>query len=428
MNISNTAIFICACFLLPTGISAQQKGLDFFLNSGTQRNPTLLEHTNLQQNFEIQRQIITAENKTPHVSFTADYLFAPFFADNGKPVSITNNPSPKAYGYDVGITNGGLYAAQMNVTVNLLNKTTINNLYAQNKAQADLAANNIKQTKYDAEKAITDQYIITYQFLQQTVYLQKIIDRLRDRKPLVEALVKKGLLQQNDYLLLDIQLLNSINDLKQMQYAYTNGIATLKNLALIADTSTFILEKPAVSFKPDPEKRFYLEKFTIDSLNIIADQNVFNNKYHAQLAVSGSGGVNATDITNAYRNVGVSAAVHLGIPISDGHQRKLNDRSVALLLQNQTYYRDNAALLLENNLRNAKQQISQWQETVVNDDQLIQKQELLLDIIKDKVVQGQVTVMDYVNALQDYNVMQKNKAVAQTNILLYINLYNYYNH
>ena len=55
------------------------------------------------------------------------------------------------------------------------------------------------------------------------------------------------------------------------------------------------------------------------------------------------------------------------------------------------------------------------------------KQELLLDIIKDKVARGQVTVMDYINALQDYAVTQKNKALAVTNVLLYTNLYNYYN-
>jgi hypothetical protein len=57
----------------------------------------------------------------------------------------------------------------------------------------------------------------------------------------------------------------------------------------------------------------------------------------------------------------------------------------------------------------------------------IQKQELLMDIIKDKVVKGQVSVMDYVNALQDYAILQKNKAVAETNLLLYINQFNYYN-
>ncbi|MEO7048559.1 MAG: TolC family protein [Ferruginibacter sp.] len=414
--------------LFPVHLFAQEKDLSFFVGSGLQKNPMLLENTNLAENFKIQREIITAQNKKPQLSIIGDYLFAPFFNDNGKPISITNNPSAKAYGYDAGITNGGLYAGQLNVAINILNKSTINNLYAQNKVQTDLAANNSLQTKYDAEKAITDQYIISYQFLQQTYYLQQIIDMLKDRKPLVEALVKKGQLQQNDFLLLDIQLLNAMNDLKQMQYAYTNGIELLKNLSLINDTTIYVLQKPDIFIKPTPEKRYYLQKFALDSLSLITQQNVFNNKYKPQVSVIGTGGINATDLSSAYRNVGVSAAVHVAIPISDGHQRKLNDRSTEILINNQKIYRDNAALVLDNNLRNAKQQIAQWQETTVTNETLIKRQQLLLDIIKDKVVQGQVTVMDYINALQEYNVMQKNMAIAETNILLYINLYNYYNH
>ncbi len=417
-------VFSC-CY---TAVFAQQKNIPFFTGSGLQKNPSLLENINLLQNFQIQREIITAQNKSPQVSVTADYLFAPFFFDNGRIISITGNPSPKAYGYDAGITNGGLYAAQLNVAVPLFNKAMINNLYAQNKAEADLSANSIKQTRYDAEKGIIDQYILAYQFLQQSGYQQKIIERLRDRKPLVEALVKKGLLQQNDYLLLDIQLLNSENDLKQMRFAYLNGVNLLKNLALIGDTNVFMLERPMIQINPDPQERYYDAKFKLDSLRLIAQQNVFNNKYRPQFSFVGTSGINATEVANIPHNLGVSGALHLGIPISDGKQKKMNDRSVAILLKNQSLYRDNAALLLQNNLRNARQQVEQWKESVKLSDELIQKQELLLDIIKDKVVKGQVTVMEYIIALQDYTVMLKNRAIAETNVYLYINQYNYFNH
>ncbi len=414
--------------LSSTAAFAQQKSIPFFTGSGLQKNPTLLENTNLLQNFQIQREIITAQNKSPQISLTADYLFAPFFFDNGRIINITNDPSPKAYGYDVGITNGGLYSAQVNVAVPLFNKPMLNNLYAQNKVESDMSANNIRQIRYDAEKGIIDQYILAYQFLEQTIYLQKIIERLRDRKPLVEALVKKGLLQQNDYLLLDIQMLNSENDLKQMEFAYVNGVNLLKNLALIGDTTSFVLDRPTLEINPDPQERFYLNKYKLDSLNLLAQQNVFNNKYRPQFSVIGTSGINATDIANVPHNVGLSAALHVGIPISDGKQKKMNDRSTAILLKNQILYRDNAALILQNNLRNARSQIDQWKETVKINDGLIQKQELLLDIIKDKVVKGQITVMDYINALHDYNVMLKNRAIAETNVYLYINQYNYYNH
>jgi Outer membrane efflux protein len=263
--------------------------------------------------------------------------------------------------------------------------------------------------------------------LQQIVYLQKIIDQLENRKPLVEALVKKGLLQQNDYLLLDIQLTTNKNDLVQQQFAYNNGLALLKNLSLITDTVNFILEKPLITFNPNPATFYYQQKFKLDSLNLVAQQNVFNNKYKTQVNVLGSTGINATDIRNVPHNIGLSAGVHVSIPIGDGQQKKIYQKQNSILQANQQNYYNNAVMLQQNNLRNAKQQIEQWKQTIEMAKDPIQKQELLLEIIKDKVIQGQVTVMDYINALQDYALMQKNKAIAETNLLLYINLYNYYN-
>ncbi len=406
---------------------AQEKQLDFFISEGLKNNPSLLEINNLQQYFQIQNEFITAQNKKPQVSFTADYLFAPFFFDNGRPVSITQTPSPKAFGYDAGLTNGGLYAAQVNVAIPIFNTAIVKRLYEQNRVQADISAFSRKQIEHDISKTIIDQYIITYQFLQQTSYLQKIIAQLESRKPLVAALVKQGILQQNDFLLLDIQLTTNSNDLKQLQFAYNNGIALLKNLSLVSDTATFILDKPAIEIKAAATEYNYVQKFKLDSLNLVAQQNVFNSKYQPQVSLLGSTGINAADIRNVPHNVGLAAGVHLSIPISDGHQRKLYERQNKVLLTNQQAYLNSAGLLRLNNLRNATQQIEQWKQTIAMAIEPIQKQELLLDIIKDKVIKGQVTVMDYINALQEYAVLQKNKAIAETNLLLYINQYNYYN-
>lgn len=413
--------------LFPLQLFAQQKNIDYFVAAGLKGSPGLAEINNLQQNFKIQHDLITAQNKKPQVSFTADYLFAPFFFDDGKPVNITTTPSAKAYGYDVGLTNGGLYAAQLNVAVPLFNSVAIKKLYEQNKIQSDISAYSRKQIEHDLQKIITDQYIITYQFLEQTVYLQKIISQLQSRKPLVEALVKKGLLQQNDYLLLDIQLLTNTNDLQQMQFAYNNGLALLKNLSLVTDTANYILERPSVFKNTQTAEYNYVQKFKLDSLNLVAQQNVFNSKYKPQVSLLASTGLNSSDVKTLSHNVGLSAGIHLSIPISDGQQRKLNQKQNNILLANQQLYANNAALLQQNNLRNARQQIEQWNTTVEMAKEPIRKQELLLEIIKDKVVAGQVTVMDYINALQDYALMQKNKAIAETNLLLYINQYNYYN-
>jgi outer membrane protein TolC len=414
-------------FLLPFLMPAQNKTATYFIDEALKNNPSLIENTNLQQFFQIQNEIITAQNKKPQVNFTADYIFAPFFFNNGRFIAITPNPSSKAIGYDAALSNGGLYAGQLNVSIPIFNKALIKPLYEQNKIQSDISSFSRKQLEQDLKKSIIDQYIITYQFKQQTDYLQKIIDQLESRKPFVTALVKQGLLQQNDYLLLDIQQTTSRNDLLQLQFAYTNGVGLLKNLAAIADTSVFELAPPEIMLRPAPAEYYYAQKFRLDSMNLVAQQNVFNMKYKTQLSAIGSTGIYSSDISNLPRNTGLSAGVHLLVPIYDGKQRKLNERQNSVLLTNLRAYRNNAAVVQQNNLRNAKQQIIQWEQTIILLGQQIQKQELLLDIIKDKVVRGQVSVMDYINALQDYAVTQKNKALATTNVLLYTNQYNYYN-
>ena len=65
--------------------------------------------------------------KTQHSRIiTGDYLFAPYFNNNGN--LITTNPDPNAIGYDVGITNGGLYSALINVDKNIFNGHLLNAL------------------------------------------------------------------------------------------------------------------------------------------------------------------------------------------------------------------------------------------------------------------------------------------------------------
>lgn len=407
--------------------TAQQKNLDYFITQAISNNPVLIENTNLQQNFQLQKEIINAQNKKPQVNFTADYLFAPFFFDNGKAISITSNPSPKAYGYNAGITNGGLYSALVNVSVPVLNNALVNTLYQQNKAQAAVSANSRLQVENDLKKNITEQYILAYQYQVQGDYLRKIIEQLESRKPLIAALIKQGLLQQNDYLLLDIQILSSTNDLKQLEFSYNNSIAQLRTLTALTDTANFKLDDPQIVLKPQLKEYYYQQKFRLDSLNLIAEENVFNAKYKPQVNLLASTGLNATELANIPHSVGLSAGFHVAVPIADGKQRKLNERKNKILLTNLQAYRNNAVILQQNNLRSAKLQIEQWQQTILLLDKQIQKQELLLEIIKEKVIKGQVTVTDYIIALQDYAVTQKNRAIAQTNVLLYTNQYNYYN-
>ena len=73
---------------------------------------------------------IRAENTSPKAYVSSELLFAPYLNNNGAVVST--DPQITAIGYDVGITNGGLYAFLLNAELPILNHGQVNNLLEQN--------------------------------------------------------------------------------------------------------------------------------------------------------------------------------------------------------------------------------------------------------------------------------------------------------
>ena len=98
---------ICFIIICSANLLFAQYNLDYFVNKALINSPVLKDYQNLGQINNLQSQLDEAENSAFKVSLTADYLFAPYFNNNGK--ILSTNPDPKAIGYDVGITNGGLY-------------------------------------------------------------------------------------------------------------------------------------------------------------------------------------------------------------------------------------------------------------------------------------------------------------------------------
>jgi hypothetical protein len=58
---------------------------------------------------------------------------------------------------------------------------------------------------------------------------------------------------------------------------------------------------------------------------------------------------------------------------------------------------------------------------------LIDKQELLLKLDREKLAGGQLSIIEYVKSLQDYAAAKQSLTAARTQVLLLINQYNYYN-
>ena len=415
-------------FLFVTSlVAAQQRTLSDYQTIAKQNTPIAQQNTHLQKILLLQNDIIKAQYTAPQTSFTADFLFAPFFFSHKKIVAITNSPDANAIGYDAGITNGGIYSAQWNISKNFFNQKTIQTLYNQNfsvNISIDLAT---LQALHDIDKNVADQYVNVYQAQQQIISLNKITDIINERNRVVEQLVKKGLLPESDFLLLKIELKNQEASIEAQRLQITTAFAQLNNASNLRDTIIYTLDMPNIVQNPLTQTYTYEARYAADSLNFVMQQKVSELKYVPQFGIFGNGGINSTDIRNIYHNVGFSAGAHLIIPLFDGHQKEKVAQQTALQIENLKLSKNIFSTQLKTNLYYLTQQIKSIQKSLVLIDEQLQTQEILLKIIKEKIVLGQVSVMDYVISLQNYALTNQSKIQTQSALWLLINQYNYIN-
>lgn len=404
-----------------------QSNLDYFLNQAEAHTPILKENVNLLKIGELQNAIIQAQNKALQINATSDIMFAPFFNSNGRVIDITTTPSPNAFGYDIGITNGGLYSAQINVTKNLFNQAITDRLLFQNKLQNDAIVLTSEELKHNLIKTITDAYIVAYQLQLQEGFTKEILKDLEKRLQVVELLVKRAVLMESDYLLLQLDMDSKKLELQQIQNNLKIAINQLYTLSSVPIGNIESLDVPTVKAISNPKSLFYQKKFENDSLQIIANQEVFENQYKPQVSAYANTGLNAVEIPNMYRKFGASTGIRLTIPIYDGSQRKYNVQQSLLKEENLAFYKENSKIQMENNLESMRQQINQNEIALLLLEKQLKKQEIILEIYKGKLVQGQVSIVEYLTVIQNYKLNSYTKLQMQTNRWLLLSQYNYIN-
>lgn len=413
----------------PLLFSQNSQSLDKFLNTAKENAPALLANQNLIKAGEIQNNIIRAQNDAFQVNATSEILVAPYFNNNGRIIDITTTPAPTAYGYDVGITNGGLYSAQINVTKNLFNQAITANLLFQNKIKNEAITLSSEEIVHNLVKNISDAYIMAYQLQLQEGFTKEILIDLEKRLEVLELLVKRGILQESDYLLLQLDIESKKLELQQLQNNLQVSINQLYSLSGMRAQDTGKLEEPKIFTEITSEEfiHFYERKFTNDSLQIAADQRVFENAYKPQLTAYGNTGLNAVEIPNIEHKIGLSAGLRLIIPIYDGRQRKLNAQQSKFKEENLEFYRNNAKIQLDNNLESIRNQISALNRNKDLLNKQLSKQEKILEIYKGKLVQGQISIVDYLNVIQNYKRNVYTQLQMQTNMWLLQSQYNFIN-
>lgn len=422
--------FLFSLIFLVSSFTAfsQIANLSYFLEKAKESTPTLLENQNLIKIGELQNSIIVAQNQAFQVNATSEILIAPFFNNGGRAIDLTSTPNSNAFGYDINVTNGGLYSGQLNVFKKLFNKNQTDNLIFQNNIQNKTIALSSDQISHNLDKNITDAYIMTYLLQLQQDFTLGFLKDMEKKLQVLELLVKRSILMESDYLILQSDIEGKKLELLIIQNSLQLSINQLCGICNIPVGSINQLEVPVLVSDSTSQSGFFFErKFENDSIQLVANQRVFENQYKPTIITYANTGLNAVEIANINRKFGVSAGIRLTVPIYDGQQRKYITQQNMLRGESLRYYRANADLQMENNLKTITQQMDAQENTIALFDNQLKKQESILEIYKGKLVQGQVSIIDYLNVIQNYKINSFTKLQMQANYWLLRSQYNYVN-
>lgn len=424
------SIFFGLFLFTTASVLYAQRSISDYIEAAQQNSPLIKDNQNLSKANQLEVERLKAQFTKPQGGINANYNFAPIVsADNNTQIELNSKGAQKYYGYDLALTNGGLYQGLVTITQPLFFSGRYKAYEEQANIYSQVNQNNIKLAVHDIEKYVIDQYILCLLDLQQSKYAEDMMLRLGQQKIIVQKLVSNALLKQSDLNLVNIEYGNFENQLIFSRANYRRNLMDLNILAGINDTSLVQLDTLALTPRVDVSSfsSQYLQRFRLDSLNLTATQNVFETRYKPQVNVFANSGLNAANISTLPRRFGVGGGVSLIWNFYDGKQKDITRRKTNILLQSVASYRDN--FLAVNDVRKNKfiTELNSYKERSVLLQQQLKEYQSVIDSYRRELLSGQQSVINFINTIRNMGTVQRDYTLLQTNQLLLINAYNYWN-
>jgi outer membrane protein TolC len=402
-----------------------QKDLDFFIKSAVKNNPQIKELNQTLAFSKLDRELINAENSLPKLSLTANYTFVPYFNNGGK--LISSNPQPDAIGYDVAITDGGLYSALFNAEKNIFNGSVIDALNRQVTIKDESSKNNVNLISHDIEKQVTDQYFKSFLSLKMIRLEEEVLSLLGEEEKVLKALTEKGLLKESDYLLLQVEIQNQTNGLNSAKSQYTSDMNQLYNTCGITGFDGEKIDSVFIPLVSPKNITAYKHKFALDSLTLINQQEILETKYNPQISVFFNTGLMAVELEGIQRKFGLSAGINFSLPIYDGGQKSITRQQSEVSVKNISFYRDYFFTQLNSQKAASLLRIKSLETNLSNLQSQTETYKRVIEISKKEFEKGLLSSVDYLTILKNFIDLKKNLLTTQTDYQLEICNYNYWN-
>ena len=397
-----------------SALFAQERNLDFYIKTAINNAPAFRDLHN-QAAINRQDSLLIRANLRPQVIA-------------GTAASIA--PHKKGFGYDVAISNGGYLSTLIGVSQPVFVPkpnldAQFNTLAVQHKSLQNMA----RLTEQDIRRAIGAQYITAYSTAQQLTFNRETLDLLTRQELVFKRLTEQNIYRQTDYLTFLNALHQQETTVQQFEAQYRNDLATLNYLCAITDTTRVALPDPGLQLPvlPPVENTVFYRKFTIDSLQIRADDQLIDNPYRPTVSIFGDAGFNSSFISQGWKNFGFSVGIGATLIISDGKQRQLRHEKTLLLENTRQGYSRFFLQQYEQEIAQARQQLAALDQLDLSVLAQLQNIRLLIEATGRLIRTGDARVLDYLIAIGNQLNAQNQLTLNQTSRLQILNQLNFRN-
>ncbi len=422
------AVILVGILLLACGpVIKGQSLLQQYVDSARVSNPEIIQLTKQIRILELEKKSIKAIYTAPKGYFSSEVDLTPYFNNNG--ALFSTNPSANAYGYDIAVTNGGLYSALMNVEVPLFAKKPVDHALNFQDQQISALKIRLKNTDFALQQQIAGLYYdalsaqLSYQTQRKTVRLES-----REVK-ILEVLTRKGLYKIVDYALLKTNLASDSIRLKDLAIAHRLQLMQLKTSCGITDSSMNELQMEDLTLSsPEEKTSAFLMPYTNDSLTALAENKLFNNRYEPTVTFFSNAGLNAVQLPGIQHNLGLGLGLRLTYTLFDGRQKQVNKAQSLIRIDQASQLKDLKSKDLRMKRTQLLRAIAEARKNLQEQGKLKKQYQELISLYKAEVQKGQVSITAFLMALKNYNDMNLSYGLQQISLNKLINQYNYWNH
>jgi len=420
----NSILFI----LISLGTIAQDN-LKYYTDIAKQNSPLVQDNMDQSVVNQLEIQRLKAFYTKPQIGINALYQFSPIINQDGGKTRFDANSyaADNYYGYDLAASNGGQYQALLNITQPLFNKKKLETASEQIDIASKINENNAALSAHDVEKIVIDQYIICLQDKRQLSYTADMAKLLSEQKDIMKKLVEGSVYKQSDLSLLNIEYQNMLSQQATFKANYQRDLMNLNVLCGINDTTLVELQDVDLKLIDSKENPAFLEKYRLDSLNLVAQQKTFELKYKPQINVFANTGLNAVYAPTILKRFGITGGIMFNYNFFDGHQKQINQQKINAQQKTVDAYREN--FLNQNAMRKAQiiNELNTYEQRINIAERQLKDYEVLLNSYKQEIMSGQLSILNYITVLKNRAVTQRDYALLYAQRQSLINAYNYWN-